>query len=228
MTFTSLGRVGDWIFSAASDSGVMHRRVPLAPKTFDLLLLLVRSPGHAFFKRGADDGTLARYLRRGRQPLVPRSRRCGRHLATAASAWIENRPEARLYSRGTSSRNLGPVQMPAASPTAAVPQPIVPALPAWSQTRGDLPRGFGHRPDDPRWRIPGFRVPAIDRSALQSFNAVAAPLTAYPGSETGPSLSPDGNQVAFSWDGPREDNHDVYVKLVGTGEPVRADEGART
>ena len=52
-------------------------------------------------------------------------------------------------------------------------------------------------------------------------NAIATPLTAYPGSETGPSLSPDGSQVAFSWNGPREDNHDVYVKLVGMGEPVR-------
>ena len=52
-------------------------------------------------------------------------------------------------------------------------------------------------------------------------NAIAAPLTAYPGSETGPSLSPDGSQVAFSWNGPQEDNHDVYVKLVGMGEPLR-------
>ena len=36
-----------------------------------------------------------------------------------------------------------------------------------------------------------------------------------------PSLSPDGSQVAFSWNGPNEDNFDVYVKLVGPGEPVR-------
>ena len=28
-----------------------HERVPLAPKTFDLLLLMVRSPGHAFQSR---------------------------------------------------------------------------------------------------------------------------------------------------------------------------------
>ena len=40
-------------------------------------------------------------------------------------------------------------------------------------------------------------------------SAIAAPLTAYPGSETGPSLSPDGSQVAFSWNGPQEDNYDV-------------------
>jgi Tol biopolymer transport system component len=56
---------------------------------------------------------------------------------------------------------------------------------------------------------------------LEPATAIATPLTAYPGDETGPSLSPDGNQVAFSWNGPQEDNYDVYVKLVGSGEPVR-------
>ena len=63
---------------------------------------------------------------------------------------------------------------------------------------------------------------------LASSNSIATPLTAYPGAETGPSLSPDGNQVAFSWNGPREDNPDVYVKLVGVGEACAADDGART
>ena len=27
--------------------------------------------------------------------------------------------------------------------------------------------------------------------------------------------------MAFSWNGPRQDNYDIYVKLVGPGEPVR-------
>jgi len=47
------------------------------------------------------------------------------------------------------------------------------------------------------------------------------PLTAFPGIQTQPSLSPDGSQVAFTWNGPNEDNFDIYVKLVGPGEPVR-------
>src|SRR5262249_8807478 len=47
------------------------------------------------------------------------------------------------------------------------------------------------------------------------------PLTTYLGIQSQPSLSPDGNQVAFSWNGPHEDNFDIYVKLVGPGEPVR-------
>jgi Tol biopolymer transport system component/predicted Ser/Thr protein kinase len=47
------------------------------------------------------------------------------------------------------------------------------------------------------------------------------PLTSYPGSELYPSFSPDGNQVAFAWDGEKQDNFDIYVKLVGTGTPLR-------
>jgi serine/threonine protein kinase/WD40 repeat protein len=45
------------------------------------------------------------------------------------------------------------------------------------------------------------------------------PLTAYAGSEHTPTFSPDGSQIAFSWNGPRQDNFDIYFKLVGAGEP---------
>ncbi len=48
-----------------------------------------------------------------------------------------------------------------------------------------------------------------------------APLTSYPGDETDPSFSPDGSQVVFSWDGEKQDNYDIYVKVVGPGAPLR-------
>jgi Tol biopolymer transport system component/predicted Ser/Thr protein kinase len=44
----------------------------------------------------------------------------------------------------------------------------------------------------------------------------AVPLTSYPGYEGQPSFSPDGNQVAFVWDGEKQDNRDIYVKLIGS------------
>ena len=47
------------------------------------------------------------------------------------------------------------------------------------------------------------------------------PLTAYTGSELFPTFSPDGSQVAFSWDGEKEDNFDIYIKQVDGGAPVR-------
>jgi Tol biopolymer transport system component/DNA-binding winged helix-turn-helix (wHTH) protein len=44
----------------------------------------------------------------------------------------------------------------------------------------------------------------------------AVPLTSYPGIELNPALSPDGNQVAFSWNGEKQDNFDIYIKLIGS------------
>jgi Tol biopolymer transport system component/DNA-binding winged helix-turn-helix (wHTH) protein len=49
----------------------------------------------------------------------------------------------------------------------------------------------------------------------------AVPFTSYPGYESSPSLSPDGNQVAFSWNGDKGDNYDIYVKLFGSDQPLR-------
>ena len=49
----------------------------------------------------------------------------------------------------------------------------------------------------------------------------AVPFTTYPGSERNPTFSPDGNQVAFSWNGDAQDNFDIYVKLIGAGTPLR-------
>jgi Tol biopolymer transport system component/DNA-binding winged helix-turn-helix (wHTH) protein len=47
------------------------------------------------------------------------------------------------------------------------------------------------------------------------------PLTSYPGQQRTPALSPDGKQVAFSWDGEKGDNFDIYLKLVDGGAPLR-------
>jgi len=50
---------------------------------------------------------------------------------------------------------------------------------------------------------------------------IAVPLTSYAGYEAYPSFSPDGNQVAFVWNGESQDNDDIYVKLIGPGSPIR-------
>jgi Tol biopolymer transport system component/DNA-binding winged helix-turn-helix (wHTH) protein len=47
------------------------------------------------------------------------------------------------------------------------------------------------------------------------------PLTAYPGSEWSAAFSPDGRQVAFAWNGVREDNYDIYLKTNGSDSPTR-------
>ncbi len=114
-------------------------------------------------------------------------------------------------------RFIAPVEGPgqASEPEATLP---VPPLPWWRTTRR------------PFWSavllalvIGGaawfqfFRAPS--QLALQPMRVV--PLTTLPGSETDPALSPDGNQVAFSWDGETGDNFDIYVKLIGAETTLR-------
>jgi serine/threonine protein kinase len=47
------------------------------------------------------------------------------------------------------------------------------------------------------------------------------PLTTLSGSEFHPTFSPDGEQVAFAWNGPKEDNWDIYMTLLGSSEVRR-------
>jgi len=47
------------------------------------------------------------------------------------------------------------------------------------------------------------------------------PLTTLQGSEGSPTLAPDGEQVAFTWSGPNQDNEDIYVQRIGSGTEVR-------
>ena len=47
------------------------------------------------------------------------------------------------------------------------------------------------------------------------------PLTTLPGKERHPSFSPEGDRIAFVWDGEKGDNDDIYVKVIGTEVPFR-------
>jgi Tol biopolymer transport system component len=50
---------------------------------------------------------------------------------------------------------------------------------------------------------------------------VAKPLVTYPGDLRGSTFSPEGDRIAFSWNGTKQDNSDIYVRLIGPGEPQR-------
>jgi Tol biopolymer transport system component len=65
---------------------------------------------------------------------------------------------------------------------------------------------FGWLLAHPRTPDPGLKV---------------VPLTAFSGIEWCPSFSPDGKQVAFTWNGEKRDNFDVYVMLVGSSSARR-------
>lgn len=46
-------------------------------------------------------------------------------------------------------------------------------------------------------------------------------FTSESGNEYQPAISPDGNRIANAWNGPNEDNFDIYVKPVGGGREER-------
>ena len=47
------------------------------------------------------------------------------------------------------------------------------------------------------------------------------PLTSLTGFEIGPTLSPDGTRVAFTWNGVAQDNWDIYVQMAGSADVHR-------
>jgi Tol biopolymer transport system component len=73
----------------------------------------------------------------------------------------------------------------------------------------------------------GLLIVAAIAATTWLFQRQAAPppritrLTSFNGMEITPALSPDGRLVAFGWNGPAEDNYDIYVQLIGSVTPLR-------
>jgi Tol biopolymer transport system component len=63
------------------------------------------------------------------------------------------------------------------------------------------------------WRFARSKAPAPPLRVVR--------LSSYPGQARQPAFSPDGRQLAFSWNGEKQDNYDIYVKFLDTGEPLR-------
>ena len=59
------------------------------------------------------------------------------------------------------------------------------------------------------------------RNAPRTIPWTPVPLTTYAGQEMQASFSPDGNQVAFAWNGEKQDNFDIYAKLIGSDTLLR-------
>ncbi len=88
------------------------------------------------------------------------------------------------------------------------------------------------------WIVPAFLIFALLLFAVYwayfSANGTQAilaskivPFSGLPGREVTPSFSPDGNQMVYAWDGGIEGgNLDVYVKIIGAGEPIRLTDNA--
>lgn len=61
-----------------------------------------------------------------------------------------------------------------------------------------------------RWASQRFRT----QEDIDSLKAI--PLTSFPGRQNQVAFSPDGNQIAFVWDGPQGGASHIYIKLIGS------------
>ena len=66
----------------------------------------------------------------------------------------------------------------------------------------------------------GSRFSAPDTPEPQT-SLVATPLTSFVGTERAPTFSPNGEQVAFTWNGEDQDNFDIWVQTIAGGPPLR-------
>ena len=64
-------------------------------------------------------------------------------------------------------------------------------------------------------------TPRPEPAAPRAAPLQVIPLTSYPGREAEPAFSPDGSQVAFSWNGASPTNRDIYVKVIGSEQALR-------
>ena len=191
--------------------------VPLAPKTFDLLLVLLQGEGRAFSKHELMTAlwpdTFVEEANLSFQVSVLR-----KALGESGSAWIETVPKHGY--RLTADVKVIPR---AGDQTSAVlhgggerSASVNDDRPRWNRKRWIAALAACAR----CWPRPATRPSSGNghprRSGRRRAPWCRSPRT--PGFENAPSLSPDGSQVAFSWNGPKEDNYDIYVKLVGPGE----------
>jgi Tol biopolymer transport system component/DNA-binding winged helix-turn-helix (wHTH) protein len=185
------------------------RPVALAPKSFDLLLLLVEGRGRVLERdeliRELWPDTVVEEANLTFQVSTVR-----KALGEEGSKWIDTLPK-HGYRFAAPVREVRPEADAAAD--AAAPSRSRSRL--WGSLVGTVVAVAVALAAFASLR----RAAPIDPPAPRSL--IATPLTTYPGWEGYPSLSPDGSQLAFAWDGPAQDNSDIYVKLVGPGEPHR-------
>jgi Tol biopolymer transport system component/serine/threonine protein kinase len=65
----------------------------------------------------------------------------------------------------------------------------------------------------------------VDRREGPAAQPTVERVTSYPGTESHPRFSPDGKQIAFSWDGEKGSNPGIYVKLLGESNALRLTSG---
>jgi Tol biopolymer transport system component/DNA-binding winged helix-turn-helix (wHTH) protein len=199
--------------------------VPMAPKTFETLLALVENGGHVINKEElikkvwpdtfveevnlAKNVSSLRKILGGDQPeqyieTIPK--RGYRFTASVKEIWDERAGSEKMVHTPAPSITYGTNgELAIMSPGAVSRQRWLPIFLTMALLIGGT-----------AWTI--FFYP---RAIPPAPSLKIIPFTSFPGREIHPTFSPNGNQVAFVWNGEKGENLDLYVKLIGAGQPLR-------
>ncbi len=170
--------------------------------------------GHRAFEGTSAVGTIAKILNDDPPPISAIVQSIHPELSKIVARCLRKDPDRRFQHMGDVKVALEEVQEEAATPSS----PAAPALTSPTRTRW-------------RWVAGGLAlvllvIGGVVASRWRELWNAAPPvrvvqLTTLPGTEKYPTLAPDGQQVAFTWSGPAQDNDDVYVQRIGSGQPLR-------
>jgi DNA-binding winged helix-turn-helix (wHTH) protein len=178
--------------------------VPLTPKSFELLQVLVENRERALSKSEllaavwpdaqVEEGNVPFQISVLRKALGPES-----------GQWIETLP--RHGYRFSAPAGMNPAVMDPAVEPGQQPSPGF-VLPYGRQLAAAVV-------------VVAAGVFWARSRSIELPPATPLPITTLAGDELTPSLSPDGKDVAFVWNGDSLVNWDVYVKRAGVEEPLR-------
>jgi len=196
--------------------------VNLSPKSLDLLQVLVANPGRALSKSELLEllwpGTQVEEGNLAFQVSVLR-----KALGQEAGTWIETVPRhGYRWSAPVVVRSAANVPDSVPEPPSGNPNQKVTAPRLRSNKRVLLALSMIVAVTTAAVLIVNRpAVPAVSRDNRGVQLLKAVPLTAFRGMELSPAVSPVDDRVAFTWDGEKQDNRDVYVVSPGSVAPVR-------
>ena len=181
------------------------------------VVLYEMAAGTLPFKGHYDQAVLYSILNVAPEPLTSLRPEIPKELERIVNKALAKDPEVRYQDLNELSADLRALQKARDS---SIKQPIAGSV-------------AGARPDRRLWYVAAALAVVVavavvfllrrDRSAAPQPTALlqAVPLTSNPGTEVDPTFSPDGSQVAYAWNGPGQDNFDIYVEVLGSGSPLR-------